>query len=144
MPASASAAPTPAPSVLPTAQCPGGACKTFGGDGCAANCTKESDVPFNFVPGVVGGSAIAPGASGIVMQPGVSGARPLTGSETLTIGKERNGQIPVVIKAATVQFAGGPQMRLHGGGARLRFVLSSARARWRPRRAAGRSSSPTE
>jgi len=94
-------------------QCPGGACKTFGGDGCAANCTLESEVPFNFVPGVVGGTVIAPGASGVVMQPGVTITRPLTGGETLTIGKERNGEIPVVIKAATVQFAG-PQMRLHG------------------------------
>src|SRR5262249_26046421 len=36
------------------ATCPGGKCikcKTFGGDGCAANCTLESTVPFNFVPG---------------------------------------------------------------------------------------------
>src|SRR5262245_49212350 len=32
-------------------QCPGGDCKTFGGDGCASNCTRESDVLTNLIPG---------------------------------------------------------------------------------------------
>lgn len=27
-------------------------CKPFGGDGCAANCTTEADIPFTLVPGV--------------------------------------------------------------------------------------------
>ena len=36
------------------ANCPGSKCvhcKPFGGDGCAANCTNETDIPYNLVPG---------------------------------------------------------------------------------------------
>src|SRR5262245_4955903 len=33
--------------------CAGGVCETFGGDGCAANCTTETDVRFELEPGVV-------------------------------------------------------------------------------------------
>ncbi len=48
--------------------CPGGTCTTFGGDGCAANCTTESDVVFDLVPGVVQpGSTIAPATSVTVL-----------------------------------------------------------------------------
>ena len=89
--------------------CPGSECihcKPFGGDGCAANCTFETDVTFDLQPGVVTGGAIAPGTSGatifgeiIPMLP-----LPLTGTQTLTIGSERNGTIPAVIKAPSVQF----------------------------------------
>jgi cysteine-rich repeat protein len=82
--------------------CFGGICTTFGGDGCAANCTTESDVVFNLVPGVVQqGTEIAPGTSGTVMHGDtLTIPLPLNGSQTLTIGKERDGQIPVLIKAA--------------------------------------------
>ena len=49
------------------AACTGGKCvkcKTFGGDGCAANCTQEFGVPFTFVPG----TGVAPGSSGAVVR----------------------------------------------------------------------------
>jgi hypothetical protein len=81
-------------------------CKTFGGMGCAANCTTETDVPYMLQPGVVTGSSIEPGTSGatvfgeiIPMLP-----LPLTGSQVLTIGKAKDGKIPLVIKAPSVQF----------------------------------------
>jgi cysteine-rich repeat protein len=86
--------------------CPGGYCTTFGGDGCAANCTTESEVTFNLVPGVQQGLTIAPGTSGTVLNAEIlTIPLPLSGRQTLTIGKERNGQIPVVIKAAAVHLA---------------------------------------
>ncbi|MFQ5668568.1 MAG: hypothetical protein ACE5I7_19355 [Candidatus Binatia bacterium] len=113
------------------ADCPDGRCvhcKTFGGDGCAANCTTETDVPFDFVPGVVvkkcvGGpsdgmdcvntpqcapgeclSQISTGTSGGFVHDGILQIPlPVTGSEVLTIGRERDGRIPVIIKAASVK-----------------------------------------
>ena len=86
-------------------QCPAARCvrcKTFGGDGCAANCTLETDVPCNLVPGVVEGLEVAPGTSGAVVH-GESLTLPLpfSGTETLTVGRPgADGTIPVVIKAA--------------------------------------------
>jgi len=50
--------------------CPGGKCihcKTFGGDGCAANCTLETDVVMALKPGVVQGLDIIPGTSGAII-----------------------------------------------------------------------------
>ncbi|MBI3782997.1 MAG: DUF4215 domain-containing protein [Deltaproteobacteria bacterium] len=85
------------------ATCPGGTCTTFGGDGCAANCTTETDVPFPFEPGVFSFGDLAAGTSGAtVVAEVLSIGLPITGGETLTIGKERDGKIPVVVKAASV------------------------------------------
>jgi hypothetical protein len=89
--------------------CPGSECrrcKAFGGDGCAANCTTESDVTFSLVAGEVQGNAIKPGTSGATVYGEVIPVLPLplTGSQVLTIGKKRDNLIPVVIKAASVQF----------------------------------------
>jgi len=89
--------------------CPGSMCRKCvpsGGDGCAANCTTETDVPFYLVPGEVHGVDIIAGTSGGVIHSDIYTIPiPLTGNEMLTVGKERNGQIPAVIKAATVHFA---------------------------------------
>jgi cysteine-rich repeat protein len=87
------------------ADCSGGRCTPFGGDGCAANCTVESDVAVNFVPGQLQGADIAPGTSGAVVYSHFFAPIPLrlSGGETLTIGKQRDGQIPLVIRAATVR-----------------------------------------
>src|SRR5437867_3509822 len=38
--------------------CPDGRCVPFGGDGCAANCTGETDVPFYPVPGAIDHAAL--------------------------------------------------------------------------------------
>lgn len=88
-------------------QCPGGQCKTFGGDGCAANCTTERDIPYVLVPGeTVGGGldqTIKPGTSGLVGHAFITLPIPLQGQLTLTVGKEREGQIPLVVKANSVQ-----------------------------------------
>ncbi|GIW45450.1 MAG: hypothetical protein KatS3mg077_2732 [Candidatus Binatia bacterium] len=86
--------------------CAGGRCRAVGGDGCAANCTRERDVVFELVPGeTIGsglGASLKAGTSGIVAEAaaisGVSVAIPMEGTLTLTLGKERDGIIPVVIK----------------------------------------------
>jgi len=81
-------------------------CVTFGGDGCAANCTFETDLAFPLVPGVAIPGGIQPGTSGVVnfgqLVPRLP--IPLSGTQTLTIGKERDGEIPGIIKAASVVF----------------------------------------
>ncbi|MCK6555540.1 S8 family serine peptidase [Candidatus Binatia bacterium] len=81
-------------------------CRTFGGDGCAANCTWETSVTFPLEPGVIEGVNVKPGTSGVKLFSDVIGELPLalTGQQTLTIGKERDGNMPAVIKAASVQF----------------------------------------
>jgi hypothetical protein len=141
-----------------TADCPNAACvhcRPFGGDGCAANCTSEVDVPITLVAGatkackggandgkacavaadcpspgtcsnftaclggtkdsmpcatnadcdsntctsgIVGGTSAAFVHGGILQLP-----LPLSGMQTLTIGKMHNGQIPGVIKASSVR-----------------------------------------
>lgn len=139
--------------------CPGGQCihcKPFGGDGCAANCTFESDIPYDLVAGInrtcdagsnegnactgpddcpggactdvtlclggendgapcaitqtqdcPGGQCLQqfkPGTSGAFIHDGyIQIALPLEGSAVLTIGKLRNGTVPGVIKADSVQ-----------------------------------------
>ena len=87
--------------------CPGSTCKKCapsGGDGCAANCTWERDVAFDLVPGQLNGSGILAGTSGAVVQGDLlTIPLPFSGRETLTIGKARDGQIPVVIKAGSVR-----------------------------------------
>ena len=87
--------------------CPGGTCTTFGGDGCAANCTRESELTFDLVPGRVQGLGLdlVAGTSGAVLRSDIlTIPLPFGGSQTLTTGKERNGQMPVVIKAGSVHF----------------------------------------
>ena len=119
--------------------CTGGTCVTFGGKGCAANCTTEHDVRVTFVPGhmtygVCGDApcdGLDPGTSGIVTSSdflsiplpfgttcngGTNASLPcataadcpggtcLQSSYVWTVGKEKDGRIPVVIKAGSVQF----------------------------------------
>lgn len=89
-------------------QCPFGRClrcRPYGGDGCAANCTWETDVPTNFIPGVVQANTLQPGTSGIVVQSGfLNLAIAVRGSQTWSIGKMRDGKIPVAVRASTVEF----------------------------------------
>lgn len=98
------------------ADCPGGACvhcKTFGGDGCAANCTTEADVVLNFLPGRVSAGMLAPGTSGAMVYGTISIPLPLSGQQILTVGKRRNGNIPGVIKADRVNI---PRIPVSGIG----------------------------
>jgi hypothetical protein len=88
------------------AQCGSGQCvhcKTFGGDGCAANCTREADMPFQLVPGSIVGNDIAPGTSGIVIHGDILIIPlPLTSGFTLAVGQDRgDGQIPLVMRAGS-------------------------------------------
>jgi len=115
--------------------CPGGKCihcKTFGGDGCAANCTAETDVTLSLLHGVVQGLSIKPGTSGAVVHGDIltiplplgatckggtnhdkacSGDGDCPGGtcsqavQTLTLGQpSADGNVPVSIKAQSIQF----------------------------------------
>ncbi len=83
--------------------CPGSTCvhcRAFGGDGCASNCTQETDVPYN----LVAGNANSPATTSTARAHGSSLdlTLPLRGSEVLTIGKARDGMIPIVVKASSI------------------------------------------
>jgi hypothetical protein len=91
--------------------CPGGTCvrcKTFGGDGCAANCTLETDVTMKLVPGVVRpiDPIIRPGTSGAVVYGDMLAVPlPLAGSQVVTIGEQgASGEVPAIVKANSIQF----------------------------------------
>jgi hypothetical protein len=89
--------------------CPSGKCihcKTFGGDGCAANCTTETDVVMTLKPGHATGLNIDAGTSGAVVHGDIlTIPLPLNGTQTITIGgKGTDGHVPAVIKAASIQF----------------------------------------
>ncbi len=85
-------------------------CRTFGGNGCAANCTVETNSVFSLVPGIIDPNTgvLNPGTSGAVLRSEVliiplpigSGA-----TQTFAVGRDRgDGLIPMVVKAASVQF----------------------------------------
>lgn len=80
-------------------------CRPYGGDGCAANCTAETDqgcvlVPPSTDPFMIAGSRAVIAAPVIPLPP-----LPLEGSQILTVGTLREGSAPVVIKAAGVDLA---------------------------------------
>jgi hypothetical protein len=85
-------------------------CKTFGGASipgdsvhtCSANCTFETAVPCKLVPGVASGTDITSGSGAVVHGEVLTIPLPFTGSETLSVGKEKDGQMPVVIEADSV------------------------------------------
>lgn len=114
--------------------CGGGTCihcKTFGGDGCAANCTFEQDVKLTLLNGVVSGLTVKAGTSGAVVHGdplviplplggtcfgGTKSDKQCTtdancpggvckqASQVFTIGKDNgDGLIPVSIKASSIQ-----------------------------------------
>ena len=77
------------------ADCPGSECvrcRTFGGDGCAANCTLETQVT-----GLLG-----PGTQAQLFNETFT-VNPLTlnitGWQIFTIGKPKNGELPIVVRA---------------------------------------------
>lgn len=89
--------------------CGGGTClrcRPFGGDSCAANCTNETSIAYDLVPGMTDelGTSIESGTSGVVVYSILDLALPLTGGLVATVGKERDGAIPVVIRATDVEF----------------------------------------
>src|SRR5579862_5149966 len=118
--------------------CPGGSCRHCvprGGDGCAANCTLETDVPYPLVPGVLNDMNVVRATSGVILDsdfrslllpfgsfctggdnldnPCFSdgdcpGGACVPSQETLTIGKERDGEIPVVVKVDSIRLPGIP------------------------------------
>jgi hypothetical protein len=73
-------------------------CRTFGGDGFAANCTTERTITGYLGPESAAQtnlSALGQGAGALALA--------LRGFQRLTIGKERNGVIPVVMKETDIQ-----------------------------------------
>lgn len=89
--------------------CPDGQCihcRTFSGDGCAANCTAERSSGLHVVSGVLDNVTIVPGTSGIVINGDIlTIPLPLDGTLTLTTGNLRLGRIPIVVRAGTVRFS---------------------------------------
>jgi hypothetical protein len=85
-------------------------CKPFGGATCAANCTTESVVHVTLVPGdSPDNTSITPGTSGLVVNsPTLNVGIPFAANTTrqLTIGKPKDGKVPVVLKGADNQTAG--------------------------------------
>ena len=118
--------------------CPGGLCihcVPQGGDGCAANCTLETDVPFPLIPGVLdgGGLNVIAGTSGVAItsdfislpepfggicaggnsatfyclgDADCAGGACVQAQQVLTVGEEKNGMIPVVVRAVSIQIPG--------------------------------------
>jgi len=90
------------------ADCPSSTCvhcKTFGGKGCAANCTKESAVNITLVPGSSDGTNLVEGTSGLQINSGigitVGIAFPANTTRQLIVGKEKDGKIPAILPALT-------------------------------------------
>ncbi|HYD50822.1 MAG TPA: hypothetical protein VEB21_20875, partial [Terriglobales bacterium] len=97
--------------------CPGSECvhcRPFGGDGCAANCTNETTIPFNLEPGVqLGADDLEPGTSGVIVYSSfLNIPLPLMGSLMATIGQERDGVVPMVVRAEDIQFPAIPVLSL--------------------------------
>jgi hypothetical protein len=126
--------------------CRGGTCTPFGGDGCAANCTLEHDVPYTFGPcpgfgipemppsyssctatATDGDFLLIPWLSGGSCDGGANvnlpcvtdddcpGAACVPPRQVWTVGKERDGKIPVVVKATSVKSPGIPVSTLACG-----------------------------
>jgi hypothetical protein len=78
-------------------------CKTFGGDGCAANCTHETEGTLALVPGVIEAGGIKAGTSGAVVHSDIlTIPLGLTGTNKLVRGNERNGLIPTTQKVTGI------------------------------------------
>ena len=79
-------------------------CKTFGGDGCAANCTFESELAINLEPGVVVGGEVVSGSSAFVHGDPFPVALGLSGVNTLVHGNPgKTGLIPIAQKLTGIQ-----------------------------------------
>lgn len=78
-----------------------GRCVAVGGDGCAANCTVETEVDLPLVSGSVASGDLVAGTSGLVVVGAdlVSYAVPTGGTLRLRVGAERQHEVPVVIRA---------------------------------------------
>jgi hypothetical protein len=81
-------------------------CKTFGGDGCAANCTLETTINGTLVPGAPVSNPAPGTSSAVVRTDGVISNLPLalSGTTIQIYGKERNGFIPFVQPSTGVKF----------------------------------------
>ena len=133
------------------ADCQGGTCRVFGGQpigggpgSCASNCTIESEVLFQLVPGELDELELRPGTSGVsiasdfltlplplqglCLEGELAGDPCLTNEECgeggvcsdppvqrFTIGKRRDGRIPLVVKASSVEYPGIPVSTLACG-----------------------------
>jgi hypothetical protein len=99
--------------------CPGGLCvhcRAFGADGCAANCTTETDVPVSLVPGQLQGGQMVPGTSGAMVRGQIINLPvPLQGSLVVTAGKARDGMVPIAVRSDSAEYARVPVSNLACG-----------------------------
>jgi len=91
-------------------------CVTQGTTTCAANCTTAIPAPFALVPGVVNVGVIEPNTSGANIHGDLTLPLPLSGTQTLYLGKEKNGTIPTIVTADSVSF---PAIPISIGGSQL-------------------------
>lgn len=89
-------------------------CRPVGGDGCAANCTTETQIAFDLVPGVQeGADNLQEGTSGVIVYSSfLNIPLPLEGALVATVGKERGGVVPMVVRAEDIQFPAIPVLSL--------------------------------
>lgn len=86
--------------------CPQGrcvACWTFGGDGCAANCTEERQLRLD----LEASGSVEPdmGSYITIYQPPGALSLPLNGSFDVAVGRERNGRKTFTVPVASAEFA---------------------------------------
>jgi len=92
-------------------------CVTQGTTTCAANCTTATAVPYALVAGVtLPNGTIQVNTSGATVHGDLTLALPLTGTQTLYLGKEKNGTIPATVTADSVSF---PAIPISIGGSPL-------------------------
>jgi hypothetical protein len=105
--------------------CTSGTCTTFGGRGCAANCTFEQDITFPLTSGQLDGSHLVPGTSGLTIDgdgltiplpfgAACSATSCVPSQIVLTVGRPRDSRIPVVVRPRAVELYPGtvPSRRL--------------------------------
>lgn len=81
-------------------------CRPVGGDGCAANCTLETDIALDLVDGEIEGTgdAIKFGTSGgVEFGPGLTIPFAISGSVRLTAGRTVDGATPLTVRAAGIE-----------------------------------------
>lgn len=75
-------------------------CRPVGGDGCAANCTTETEIFLPLIDGVVPGGQREPafGTSGVTLFGFATIAQRFTGSLLVALGHPVGGVVPITIK----------------------------------------------
>ena len=112
--------------------CPGGRCahcQPVGGDGCSSNCTEERVLRLTLKEGAINSAGgLEDGTSGAIVEtPLFPLALPVKGLIDLTIGEEREGHIPFVVKEGDQVI---PEIMVSSRCLRLRPQYCCKNLRW--------------